>query len=696
MGMIMVKQRPAKKPLRQQRGAVAVFVAIFIVALIAVMLLVLDIGRLYYAQRQLENEANLAALAGAQIVSGCSGDATTKGTPSEVTTADVKTAVLQSLTNNRGTVGSFADLGDPATLLTTGINGYPSVELGQTVYVPVLAADGKSSILTRTFKPLADGDPNIDSVRVNLSTLQPTPYLLSFFPGMATGKRIYASATAKQGAVGSFFVGTALAGLHGGLLNDVLGGLLCAPGDTNCQQNVISLDLASSASGLASVNVSLGQLATALGVSVKDLSDPVALSTHTPVLSDVLNGLANALGSTASASVTGLLSNLAGAVNGNRQQIPLGRILGAVDDLAANTPFVNLSSLIVALGAAAQAGPNGQVQPIALPVDLSVQGVATVSSFLSIGAPPKLGGPGPAGSTTASTAEATVMVRIGAGALLSGLVNSVTSLLKTLLGLVGSLVGISTQVTALSSSLNLGVDVAVAPATASLDTLQCPAISGNPVAGLSATTAIATVKIGTFSGNATDAPALDTSQTNFPLVDVKIDATHVLLLGNLGSTDLKLGLSLTALGVGGSGMRTLAPVTEFSLLTPGSNLPPYYLADGAPSSSVSASDNPQTIGSPISVSLNLGLTHQQTGSGLVGVLGGLVNSLISGITGLVQPLLDLVNGLSAALIDPLLNALGIQLGAATVTMNTAIFSQPTIQTNCLPGVAGATGCPVVQ
>src|SRR3546814_4274914 len=104
--------------------------------------------------------------------------------------------------------------------------------------------------------------------------------------------------------------------------------------------------------GLAGVNVSLGQLATAVGVDVSDLSDPLALTTQTPVLSSVLNGLAGSLSGTTSTTVTNLLQNLASAASGNSNGIPLGNVLGTVDNVAANVPFVNLLDLIMALGAA--------------------------------------------------------------------------------------------------------------------------------------------------------------------------------------------------------------------------------------------------------------------------------------------------------------------------------------------------------
>src|SRR3546814_6900833 len=92
------------------------------------------------------------------------------------------------------------------------------------------------------------------------------------------------SATAEQAALGSLYVGSTLLDVSGGVLNAVLSGLL--GGSVNL--NAVDYQ------GLAGVNVSLGQLATAVGVDVSDLSDPLALTTQTPVLSSVLNGRSEA------------------------------------------------------------------------------------------------------------------------------------------------------------------------------------------------------------------------------------------------------------------------------------------------------------------------------------------------------------------------------------------------------------------
>ena len=93
----------------QQRGAAAVFAGIAMVALIAAIALVIDIGQLYFAQQKLQKQANLAALDAARLVARCeSNDAPTQ--------ADIDSRVDESLARNQledpGVVDVFTDVGD--------------------------------------------------------------------------------------------------------------------------------------------------------------------------------------------------------------------------------------------------------------------------------------------------------------------------------------------------------------------------------------------------------------------------------------------------------------------------------------------------------------------------------------------------------------------------------------------------------
>ena len=72
-------------------------------------------------------------------------------------------------------------------------------------------------------------------------------------------------------------------------------------------------------------------------------------------------------------------------------------------------------------------------------------------------------------------------------------------------------------------------------------------------------------------------------------------------------------------------------------------------------------------------------------------VGGLLNTVVSLVTPLVNTLVGLINGITAAVVQPLLDALGIHVGSATVIVNSAVISQPNMVSTCLPGSTRA-GC----
>lgn len=700
-----------------QRGAAAVFATVALIAMIISALLGINIGRLYYAQRDLQKQASLAAMAGAQMASGCRAG----GIPSTDTSSGsaLWNKVQATITGNNGNSSA------QATSVMTGINGSAAIVLGwvNDANKQSFTSDAGTTYTTpddhlRHFIALPNTDSHVNAVQVNLS--EPAPLLIGASLFGFTPPTLVASATAEQKAVGSFYLGTGIANLDGGALNLLLGTLLCAPGDTVCQNKIIALNIGSASTGLANVNVSLGQLATALGVSVQDLSNPLALSTQTPVLSSVLNNLAGALGSTVSTTVSTTLQNLA-AASTNPNGVPLGQLLGTVDAVAADVPFIDLQDLILALGQAATAGPNGQVQPISLPVSLDIPNVATVRLFINIGAPPKLAVDVRAGQgcmpSCAKTSEISLLFRLQLGSLLTNLLGDIQSILNGLLSVL-QIINVNLTVTP-ATSVNIGFDVNVAQATARLDALQCPALPTstsqtvpNPVASLSASPAIAVVNIGTFTGTlpaqgaAGAVPPLS-AQNNWQVAAVNLDASHAcvgLQLGgacigvplNLGSAGFAIDLGLTNLTVGNPSnvFDTLSNVTSYTIQQSPNALPGapqfYYLADGAPGSPNASAVNPQTVGSPIALNLNLALTTPTTGSGLTGALVNLLGDLINGVVKMLKPLLDLVNTTVLALVNELLQILGVQLGTATVTMDTVIVAPPDVVTTQIPAPPATT------
>lgn len=627
---------------QRQRGAVAVFVGISIFSLLIGMMLAIEIGRVYSTHRQLQKAATLAALDAVRLVGGCGGS-----TPNQ---NQLDARVANSLATNGyvGTSGVTA-LSEAGTIQTTTINGVSQRSL------------------------LPGGISSANAVRVTLTS----PFPTQIIPLFNTGGTMRVSATATQQALGSLRVGSGVAALSGGAVNNLLSALLGG------NINLTAVDY----NGLANVNVTAAQLATALGVSVTDLSNLTTLN-KTIALNAALSGLTSALSGSVNSTVTSALQSLAGQANNN--SVALSSILGSIGNVASDVPIVNLGDLINALALASQADPNG-VKTIEIKnLVTDIPGVATVKIFAKVLQPPQLSGLGRPGQTQASTAQIVLQVRIGAGALITGVTSSVTGLVNAI-GALSGLLGITIQ-TSVLPQLNIGVDATVAPATAYLNRIDCPRSgvnNGQPVAGLNVNTALASVAVGTFTGNASAAPNLDTSTSGWTLASININVCPLGICA--GKSFNRLTLGLTSVGVSPTSTN-LNDVYQFTTVpTSFTRADPVYRANGAPGTPTvpaasPVTENPQTTGSATSASITLTAANDTTGStGLVGALvSGLLNPVLATITGLVQSLVGLVNGLATTVINPLLSALGLQLGTATTTMDLITTGQPAIVTTALP------------
>ncbi|MES0874792.1 pilus assembly protein TadG-related protein [Sinimarinibacterium thermocellulolyticum] len=653
-------QRRLGKGLHRQRGAVAVFAAIALVAMLTATMLAIDVGRMYVAKRELQKQAVLAALDASRLVSGCSIDADTPVNNDPVALrGEVETLVDQILAEAgvSGTVGRRVDA-----------EGTPR---GIDVGVIQTDAQGRRHLINAMDQPP-------DAVRVTLQRPFPTPILPLFAAN--DGQLMVASATAQQSAVGSFYLGSGLLRINtsqSALLNSLLSELL---GGT------VSID-AVTYEGLLGVAVSLEHIATALGLEAKDLSDPVTLGAQTPLLSDMIDGLAGALSGTASGAVTGLLGDLAAiAAGGNDLPVPLASLLGAVDDTAATAPFVNLLDLLIALGAAANADDSGAVAPIALPLALSLPGLASVHTFVQILKPPQFSGMQRAGVAEAHTAQIRLLVRLQVDAL-----NSITQALNllTLGGLLGQVI---------APPIKLGVDVNVAEASAWLDRIQCPRFADPSLkADLSARAAVATIKLGTFDGAAANAPSISDGVSQLLGVTIRI------LGGLLAEINVNLFLQSPVETMAGS--QTPVPLQTIDAFTKADQPAgerPYWIADTAPETAL----NPQTVGttgllsgtlSTLFSSLQITATAPGHASGssicLLRVLGNctlsipvdsILDVVLNPVVTLLGTLLNGVGGIADAIIDPLLQALGIRIGSATVTMNAVSVDQPRIISTEVP------------
>lgn len=648
-------------PGQRQRGAAAVFAAIALIAMLAMMALAIDVGRLYFAQRDLQRLANLSALDAARVASGCSAD----GVMGSL--AAVSAEVQSSLQRNR----------DAGSL--TGISS--ATEVGRKT------VDAAGAV--RGFEALGETDSKRNAVEVTLTRQTPS----RIFPLISSGgsKTLTAVAVASQQAVGGFTVGSSTVTLstrESALLNPVLRALLCPSGGASCEAG-INLS-AADYQGLAGANVSLGDLiggATSLGLDVDSVADLLALQLSLPqwlgVLGAGLETATTSTGAEVSSGVVGLVQGLAGTTESSGGAFGLSELLngtgvalsGPVDTVLTTVPFVDARSLLLGLAQTASDGNALEVEG----TGLDVPGVATVKVYLVVGDPARPG-LGSAGSeeAVATTQQLTLKVRIAAGSVLTGLKTAIEGIVNGLLGALGA-VGVNTTVSVLSTDLNIGVDVGVTAAEARLDELQCPTTAinnGLPVARLSTNAGVATVRVASFSSSE-PAPAALNASTNLPLASVAIDASCVgaklgsLCLGvNLGTTTQRLGLQMTSADVASHSNTALNDVTRYTVST---TTPPYYTAQNPVSNM-----NPQTLGSPVNAAVTLGLSSTTTGgTGLTGLLSGLLSGLVNSLgSGLLAPLLTLVNTLGSNLINPVLNLLGVQLGSATVTMIGVGVDQP--------------------
>ena len=664
--------RPSLPGRRQQRGVAAVFAAIAIVALVISMLLGINIGRLYYAQRDLQRLASLAAIAGANMSSGC-------GTGTRATDASTGSALWNQVQSV-----ILANNGNSGTL--TGINGAAAVQVGW-----VNAGNGGSitddsgavhtvaSDSLRHFVALANGDSHINAVRVNLSSTAPSILGSAFFPGY-TPSTIYASASATQLPIGAFSIGSTTASLNtssSAVLNPLLSGLL------GSSVNLAAVDFVN----LASTQISLANLMVAAGVN--DLNSLLSLSSNASGLKTLLGSAANLVNPSAANLVTGLtLGKTQAATN-----VPLANLLGnvgkglnpTVNDAAALAPSLNLLDLLQGLGQAAAAqNPNSF---LTLSFSPGIPGVVSTAVYLSVQQPMQPGF-GPVGAT-AQTAQVTLRLRIS---LDNSLLGGIFKLLQTLtLGLVSFN----------ADPVNVGVDLQVAKAVGTLDSLICPTTtSPYPSAQVGVNANLVTTTVGTFSSGSPSAAVTSGNLLN-------ISGT-VLGLPTIAATVGLKGVP-AAITLGSTAGAEAGPFKIYQLPTAPVNTTTQAHTYIYPAcNSLGGSVNPCTNGSTDPNNPNAPIPSVSLLSGLSSSVASLVtkNNLsvvirVAGIpvdlTALLDPLVSLLNTLLIgpltsildAVLNPLLNLLGLQVGSATVLMNSVTTGPSVVVTTRIPGSLGS-------
>ena len=302
---------------KRQRGAAAVFVALSLTASLAALALTLDLGQLYFAHRDLQRMADMAALDASRAAGGCLGEV---DDPFAAANAEAGASVVRN--------------GGQLPYLTAG-----SVQIGREV--------NRGDV--RTFVP--DDGSDADSVRVTLRRPFPAR-LIPLFTSSSPDGALAVSAAAKLRPIVSLDVGSTLAQVNSPVLNNLLGSML------GSRSLVLSVG---SFQGLFDASVKLGDLR--LGANAGSVEEFLNTEISAP---GFLDAISQALSAGTDAVVRTTLDALATGADASRRVLPRD-VLGVPAGGAADDAIVNVGALVTALAQAA----NGS-NLISIPLDLNL------------------------------------------------------------------------------------------------------------------------------------------------------------------------------------------------------------------------------------------------------------------------------------------------------------------------------------
>jgi uncharacterized membrane protein len=321
-----------------RRGSIAVPTAITMTVLVGFSALGVDVGNMFADRRKAQSTADLAAI-----------------------------AAVSDLVNAGKTAAD-----------TVARNGYLNnasfnIEYGVYTPNPQVAPADRFTVASAA---------SANAARITLNTMTPL-----YFASVITGKDSYAiktTATATRSAFASFAIGSRLAKVDGGLLNQVLGGLLGTSISLSAMdyQSLVStqLDLFSFMGALATrMNVTAGTYGSVLGSDAK--------------VTDVAGAMADAGKKQYGASNAAVqaLSGLSASLSGLTSTVKVGTLvdLGPYNSLPiGDVPKVATSLAAYDLLSATAQIANGQHQ-VQAALALNVPGIAAVSLKLAVGERPQ-------------------------------------------------------------------------------------------------------------------------------------------------------------------------------------------------------------------------------------------------------------------------------------------------------------------
>lgn len=588
---------------RRERGSFAMMTVIFMTAAIAILGMI-DIGNVFFQRRDMQRIADMSAMAGVQRV-----DNTCSMSPG--------VAKLSATTNG-------LNVGNGDTITVSCGRWDPTFYAGPSYY-------------SASANPGTSGDANARQWNaVQVKVTRSVPY---FFLGPS--RNVQASSTARATAIDVFSVGATLAQLGGtscsgtpasssanpGLVNGLLSGLLGSASGLNL--SLVSYQ------ALACTNVKLADLAAAAGVGT--ISQLLALKLS---LSQFLSLVANAAQQTSvananlQASIGALQALVKANVNGGN--VNLGGANGLLnvalaDTQSAASATVNLLDLIMV---GAEVANSNNAVAVNVP-SVNLGGLTGTQLQVQIISPPSIGigegGINPATGawrTTASTAAVGLYLVVDLG----------TKQLPVL--------GPLLQVIGVTLDVNLPIYVQVGTGTAVLNSTQCGPTLATSSATITATPGVANVCIGTPPLNAKGLISLSSTyscKSPATLIDANVSLLNLIGLAHVTATISNV--SVPVQGAAQTHVFSGQTGTDADYWTSNTNALGSALANALVQLS-----NAQ-------ISANVTLVGLQ-----LGVASGFVSQLLSLVTSLLGPILQSLD----AIIVPLLNLLGVQVGAATV------------------------------
>ncbi|NTJ68094.1 hypothetical protein G6M50_21975 [Agrobacterium rhizogenes] len=339
--------------LRDRRGNVAVTTALVSPLILYCLGLGIDYGMMTLQQRRLQQLSDIGAISAASDI------------------ANAQTALLNNLQSN----GTTAAVASGSSYMTS--NGLVSAAIANSSQYETMANLVLGTYTADTSVPLTNrfsstGTSPYDSVKVTLTQKAVMPFASAF----ATPPTLSATGTASSERLAAFSVGSRLASLNGGILNQLLGTLLGTQ---------ISLKVADYQS-LISANVNLLSYLNLLATDLKLTGVSYNQLLATDVTYDkILGALGKSTG--LSSGVVTIINNLGKTLGTTQLTVklqdivnlgPLGsNIVGTSPNLTAN---MNVLDLISATAMAAN-----QQKQIALDLGAALPGVATAKLTLAIG-----------------------------------------------------------------------------------------------------------------------------------------------------------------------------------------------------------------------------------------------------------------------------------------------------------------------